>query len=359
MGIFGKVKNFLFETETQIIIKAELEAHREANKKLLERNEKLQSHNESMQSKMDKVLEEVDRNRSVMVGFGGDFHEILAKIREQLDSQDKVIHEGIGKLLETTEHNQAKLAKYYDEFVSHTEVLYKHDNDVKGKLQIIYDDFLKHFANLDERLESLAVTTGEGINKTKTMIQSSHDTIVDKMLTDHNNVNNHAAEIHDSIRSNSIDVIDKIEESAGTLGNIEEVITNPKPHSDIIELATSIQKGIEHINGFLNDEEYKQKWDMKQVTNQLIEVRQLLETLEAFIPEPPGDTQTKILEMFASTDFAYLSPKAIMDELGMTRKQVYSALARMCKNGSLVLLGRGQYALPSVGESIANDSSEE
>ena len=330
MGIFGKVKSFLFETETQILIKAELETQREANKKLYDWNQKLQSHNDSMQAKMDNVLEEVDRNRSVMVGFGGDFHEILAKIREQLDSQDNVIHEGIGKLLETTEHTQAALRNHNQELISHAEVLHKHDETIKGKLQIVYDNFMRQFVNLDKRLQSLDVTVSD-------MIQSAHDQTTVKL---------------EGLKEDSSLLI-------STVGNIEEVVTNPKPHSDLMELVTSIQKGVEHINGFLNDEEYKQQWDMKQITGQLVKVQALLESVEALIPEPPGNTQTKILEVFASTDYAYLSPKHIIDKLGMSKKQVYSALVRMCNNGTLVLLGRGQYALPSVGESIANDSSEE
>ena len=187
----------------------------------------------------------------------------------------------------------------------------------------------------------MSTKNAENSNNIKTMIQSSHESILE------------------GVSSNSRDVIDKIDESIGTLGNIEEVVTNPKPHADFMELATAIQKGVEHINGFLNDDEYKERWSMKQVTDQLMKVRSLLEAVEALFPAPSGDTQTKILEVFASTDLAYLSPKEIMDKLGMSKKQVYSALTRMHSNGSLVLLGRGQYALPSVGKKLAGDSSEE
>ena len=251
MGFFGKVRDFFFETEAQILIKCELETQRESNKKLYEWNEKLQSHNEQMRANMDKMLEKMGMIYDDQVTQYRALHKKLNPLMEQVDSI-------VGVLLEDGDLNST-LTKHYDGIIE--------------SLSIVYDHVTKQ------------------TNKTNELV----DSIVDSKVTPLHN------------------------------------------------MADSIQKSVEHINGFLNDEEYKQQWDMKQVTQELIAVRQVLETVDALFPKPSGETQHEILNLFDKTDRVYFTPKNMMDMLGYSKKQVYSALARMCKNGSLLLLNRGQY----------------
>ena len=266
MGFFGKVRDFFFETEAQILIKCELETQRESNKKLYEWNEKLQSHNSDLQEKFDTMLVKMGMIYDDQVTQYRALHKKLNPLMKQVDSIVDVLLED-GALNST---------------------LTKHHDGIKERLSIVYDHVTKQ------------------TNKTNELV----DSIVDSKVTHLHN------------------------------------------------MADSIQKTVEHINGFLNDEEYKQQWDMKQVEAQLVEVRQLLETVDALFPKPSGGTQEKIQELFESTDKLTLKPKDIMESLEFSKRQVYSALSRMCKNGSLLLLNRGEYTTQAKLDKYNNDQKK-
>ena len=297
MGFLGSVKNFFFETEMQRVIHCELETQREANKKLFAWNENLQSQNKGIQEKLDKMSEK------------------MGLIYDDQVTQNRRLH---AKMTESTEGLSNVIA------------------GIRECLSVIFDKI------------------SDESNKTNMLV----DSIVDAKITPlHNTV--------EAIRSGVGDGNDKLtalptlisgyfektedglDQLISTLANVQDVVTNPKPLSDLQDVINNVSQTVEQTHGYINSDDYKQQWDMKQVTAQLVEVRQLLATVEALFPKPSGESQKEILNLFEDIEKLYLTPKDMMNLLGYSNKQVYSALAKMVKNGALLLLNRGQYTTPS------------
>lgn len=430
MGLFGKVRDFLFETEAQLLIKAELETQRVANKKLFDWNEKLQSHNNELEVKMGKVLNKLDEQNTWAAAHNDSVEQSIVELKGILRSVLERNEWGsINDLIEIQSNELKSITRaltdnhidVYNKFEGQGElnkslyqkvesildvtVAFNHDM-VQDHLKRVSDTIIRSRDDLQSIIRALAENHIDVLRKSNDtsfmnakkqiddivekyidpmyMKLDGHDKTIHKSLdrlssrldgmvkefVDHDSTikgklnllygdMNKRGEITNEMITNYLDrTKSDLDLLISTLGNVEEVVTHPKPHSDMMELASRIQSSVEHINGFLDSEEYKQQWDMKQVQTEMRELRVLLECVEAFMPTPSGNTQAKILELFASTDQMFFTPKMMVNELGYTKKQVYSALGRMTKNGSLVLLGRGQYTLPNVGEKLAGDEDE-
>ena len=311
MGFFGAVKNFFFETEAMLLIQCELETQRKANKKLFEWNEKLQSHNDDLQTKLDTMSDK------------------MSMIYDDQVTQNRRLH---AKITESTKG----LAKSDD--------ISNHNDAIKERLSVIYDHTTKQANKTNELVDSIVDASISPLSNTVEAVRIGVGNTTDKLA---------------ALQSVMLGQFEKLRSDAdlllNTISNVEQVVTEPKPLADLRDMGNNILQSVEHINGFLNSEEYKQQWDMKQVEVQLVEVRQLLETVDALFPKPSGGTQDKIHELFESTDKLHLTPKDIIDALGFSKRQVYSALSRMCKNGSLLLLNRGEYTTQTKLDKYNND----
>ena len=326
MGFFGAVKNFFFETEAMLLIKCELETQREANKKLFEWNEKLQSHNEQMRANMDKVLVKLDEQNKF----------------------NKSLTDGVINITSNIVNDHIKpLAIAVSEHGALNSNLTKHHDAIKERLAVIYNHTTKHANKTNELVDSIVDAKITPLSNTVESVRIGVGNTTDKLAALQSVMLGH----FENLRSDA-DLLLK------TISNVEQVVTEPKPLADLRELVDKTLQSVEHINGFLNSEEYKQQWDMKQVEVHLVEVRQLLETVDALFPKPSGGTQEKIQELVESTDKLYLKPKDIMDALGFSKRQVYSALSRMCKNGSLLLLNRGEYTTQSKLDKYNDDQKK-
>ena len=364
MGFFGKVRDFFFETESQLIIKCELETQREANKKLFAWNGKLQSHNELLQEKMDTVLTRLDENNKF----------IHARIDGLMSAtSNKEIQEDLNKMSE-------KMGFIYDDQVTQNRRVHaKITESTEGLSNVINDVVKDHNTGMKERLSLIFDKISCESNKTNMLADSIVDAKITPLINtveairsgvgDGNdkltalqtlisgcfeNVDATIAEIKNMLAGIAAGMVnhfgnmkDDLNMLLTTVGNVEEVVTNPKPFAEIKDVVDIIFRTVEQTHGYLNNEEYKQQWDMKQVTAQLVEVRQLLEMVEALFPKQSGESQKEILNLFEDIGELYLTPKNMMNLLGYSNKQVYSALAKMVKNGSIVLLNRGQYTTPS------------
>ena len=320
MGFFGSVKNFFFETEAQLIIQCELETQREANKKLFKWNEKLQVHNEYLQEKMDKILTTIDEQ--------AEFHKACIDGLMGVIS-NTVVEQGIKPLAKDVNDSHVKI-------MESTEGLSNAITGIRECFSVIFDRICDESNKTNMLVDSIVDAKITPLNNTVEAIRSGVGDGNDKLTALPNLISG---------------CFEKTKYDLGllitTLSNVEEVVTNPKPLADLKDVIDKTLQSAEHINGFLNSEEYKQQWDMNQVTQQLVEVRQLLETVEALFPKPSGESQKEILNLFEDIEKLYLTPKNMMNLLGYSNKQVYSALAKMVKNGSIVLLSRGQYTTPS------------